>query len=495
VSKSKKRIRTKQFLNTLLVIIVVTLFISTAIIAIIYTQGGKITRTGIVETGSIRLEIQPEDKDNIVYLDDKQIKSDERLINNITPGIHTIRIESTKFHSWEKDIEISPSFVTTIQVKLFPLEPELTQLTQTNISKLFFSEDGSYAYYLVNDSLVEPNQQGLWRLRLEEQELFFRRNSDPEKIIALEDTSLSYFTDPDIEVKIDQTNNKMLIVNPTLQTVTIFDPTKSNTAEKIINLNEQIGFYPTKVNWFNNNNSLIVSNDEIIIEYNIVNQEKTIVGYLPETKPIYDTDGEILYAYSSINNSISLYQNQVARVLQLPSNFPINNINDLRFARDGSSIIIRSDTSYYYYHLEKKQFIKISDTGEIIDISFDGTSIIFNNNNQVVFTVIEKSLIDLSLSVKTTPSMIDINLKPKYINNSNLVIINNYPLEKIQISENDGSNIIDILNNTTIDNGYYKFQEDGSSLTLMVEDSSEENILNKNLFKLVLNTSSLPFNL
>jgi len=495
VSKSKKRIRTKKFLNTLLVIIVVTLFISTAIIAIIYTQGGKITRTGIVETGSIRLEIQPEDKENLVYLDDKQIKSDERLINNITPGIHTIRIESTKFHSWEKDIEISPSYVTTIQVKLFPLEPELTQLTQTNISKLFFSEDGSYAYYLVNDSLVEPNDQGLWRLRLEEQELFFRRNSDPEKIIALEDTSLSYFTDPDIEVKIDQTNNKMLIVNPTLQTVTIFDPTKSNTTEKIIDLNEQIGFYPTKVNWFNNNNSLIVSNDEIIIEYNIVNQEKTIVGYLPETKPIYDTDGEILYAYSSINNSISLYQNQVARVLQLPSNFPINNINDLRLARDGSSIIIRSDTSYYYYHLEKKQFIKISDTGEIINISFDGTSIIFNNNNQVVFTVIEKSLIDLSLSVKSTPSMIDINLKPKYINNSNLVIINNYPLEKIQISENDGSNIIDILNNTTIDNGYYKFQEDGSSLTLMVEDSSEENILNKNLFKLVLNTSSLPFNL
>ncbi|HRP37460.1 MAG TPA: hypothetical protein PLS50_06665, partial [Candidatus Dojkabacteria bacterium] len=68
MSKSKKRIRTKKFLNTLLVIIVVTLFISTAIIAIIYTQGGKITRTGIVETGSIRLEIQPEDKDNIVYL-------------------------------------------------------------------------------------------------------------------------------------------------------------------------------------------------------------------------------------------------------------------------------------------------------------------------------------------------------------------------------------------------------------------------------------------
>lgn len=495
MSKSKKRIRTKKFLNTLLVIIVVTLFISTAIIAIIYTQGGKITRTGIVETGSIRLEIQPEDKENLVYLDDKQIKSDERLINNITPGIHTIRIESTKFHSWEKDIEISPSYVTTIQVKLFPLEPELTQLTQTNISKLFFSEDGSYAYYLVNDSLVEPNDQGLWRLRLEEQELFFRRNSDPEKIIALEDTSLSYFTDPDIEVKIDQTNNKMLIVNPTLQTVTIFDPTKSNTTEKIIDLNEQIGFYPTKVNWFNNNNSLIVSNDEIIIEYNIVNQEKTIVNYSPDTEPIYDTDGEVLYTYSSANNTISLYQNQVARVLQLPSNFPINNINELRLARDGSSIIIRSDSSYYYYQLEKKQFIKISDTGEIIDISFDGTSIIFNINNQVVFTVIEKSLIDLYLTVKSTPSMIDINLKPKYINNSNLVIINNYPLEKIQISENDGSNIIDILNNTTIDNGYYKFQKDGSSLTLMVEDASEENILNKNLFKLVLNTSSLPFNL
>ncbi|MCA9380460.1 hypothetical protein KC675_04750, partial [Candidatus Dojkabacteria bacterium] len=140
-------------------------------------------------------------------------------------------------------------------------------------------------------------------------------------------------------------------------------------------------------------------------------------------------------------------------------------------------------------------FIEINNSGEIMDISFDGTSIIFNNNGQVVYSVIDKSLIDDSLMVQTTQSSINMDLKPKFINNSNLIIINNYPLRKMQISENDGTNLVDILNNTTIDNGYFKFQEDGSSLTLMIEDTSEENILSKNLFKLVLNTSSLPFNL
>ncbi|MCA9380147.1 hypothetical protein KC675_03105, partial [Candidatus Dojkabacteria bacterium] len=363
MSKTNKRIWTKKFLNTLLVIIVITLFISTAIIAIIYTQGGKITRSGIVETGSIRLEIQPEDRENLIFLDNKPVKSDERLINNVTPGLHTIRIESDKFHSWEKEILISPSYVTNIQVKLFPLEPELSQLTQTNISKLFFSEDGSYAYYLVDDPLVEPNQRGLWRLRLEEQELFFRRNSDPERILTIDDTTLSYFTDPGIEVKIDYNNNKMLIINPNIQTVTIFDPTKSSTAEKLINLNEQIGFYPSKIYWFNNNNSLIASNDEIIIEYNTVNQEKTIVAYIPDTQPIYDTNGDVLYTYSPDNKNISLYQNQVARILQFPANFPLDSIGDLRLARDGSSIIIKNESNYYYYQIEKKQFIEINNSG------------------------------------------------------------------------------------------------------------------------------------
>lgn len=495
MSITKKRNRKTRFLNTLLVIIVITLFISTAIIAIIYTQGGKITRSGIVETGSIRLEIQPEDKDNLIFIDDRLVKSNDKLINNITPGLHTIRIESSKFHSWEKEIEISPSYVTNLQVKLFPLEPELNQLTQTNISKLFFSEDGSYAYYLVNDPLVEPNEQGLWRLRLEEQELFFRRDSDPERILELGDPTLSYFSDPNIEVKIDHNNNKMLIINPSIQTVIILDPTKSNPTERTINLNVQLGFYPTKAYWFNNNNSLIASNEEIIIEYNTVNREKTVVNYIPDTQPIYDTNGEVLYLFSSTNDAISLYQNQVARTLELPANLPTNNINDLRLARDGSSVILRNENDYYYYQLEKKQFIKVNEVGDIIDISFDGTSIIFNNNDQIIFTVIDKSLTDESLLLQTSQSLIDVDLKPKFINNSNLIIINNHPLRSMQISDKDGTNIIDILKNTTIDNGYFKFQEDGSSLTLMIEDTSEENLLNKNLFKLVLNTSSLPFNL
>lgn len=478
-----------------MVIIVITMFISTVIIAIIYTQGGKITRTGIVDTGSIRLEIQPDEKINQVYIDEKPVKSDERLINNITPGLHTLRIESTKFHSWEKEILVSPSLVTNLQVKLFPLEPELTQLTQTNISKLFFSEDGSYAYYLVNDPLLESNQRGFWRVRLQEQELFFRRDSEPEKILNENDNALSYFSGSDVEVKIDKNNNKMLIINQSIQTILLLDSSKSNSNERIINLNDLIGFFPEKIDWFNNSNSLIVSNDEIIIEYNIVNQEKTVVNYVPGTQPIYDTNGDILYTYSPKDQNISLYQNQVSRILELPTNFPLIDMINLKLSLDGTSFIIENETGHYFYQFETKRFVKVIDSGEIIDVSFDGTSTIFNVNGKVTYAVIEKSLIDESLLVNIYPSLIDVELKPKFINNSNLVIINNHPLRTIQVSENDGSNIVNILENTFIDNGYYKFQEDGSSLTLMVEDTSEENVLNKNLFKLVLNTSSLPFNL
>lgn len=495
MSKSKKRIRTKKLLNTLVVIIVITLFISTAIIAIIYTQGGKITRTGIQETGSVRLVIQPDDKDHVVYVDDKVIKIDERLINNLTPGLHTIKIESIKFHSWEKEIEVYPSYVTTMQVKLFPLEPELTQLTQTNISKLFFAQDGSHAYYLVDDPLVELPEQGLWKVRLEEQDLFFRRDSEPEKIADMNEPVITYLSSPDVKVNIDSNNNKLLISDTKSNTIILFDPTKSNVQERFKNLKEHIGFFPTRVEWFNNNNSVIASNDEIIIEFNTVNLEKTVVEYVPSTEPIFDTNSNILYFYSSADKKIKLYQNKISREIQLPANFPINDIDNFTLSRDGSVLIFNAGNNYYHFEIDDKIFTLVNNGGEILDISYDGSSFLFDNNGNVNFVIVEQSLIDDSMLVQSKVSNIDVALKPKFINNSNLVIINNHPLKKMQICENDGTNLIDILSNTTVDNGYYKFQLDGSSLSLMIEDSSVDNILNKNIFKLVLNSSSLPFNL
>jgi len=491
----KKQIRKKKIVNYLIVALVAVFFVTASIIAIIITEGGRITKDGIVETGSIRLSIQPNNRNTIVYLNGKVVKPENNVINNVAPGEHSVRIESRGFHIWEKQLSVRPSLVTNLEARLFPLESELVQITQTNINKVFFSEDGSYAYYMVTDTELKQDQKGLWVLRLDDQEIFFRRGFVPQKIAELSDPVFELLDSEDVKVFPDNNNNRLLIVSSTLGKTVVFDPNQTNPLQRITDISSKVGFNPDNVLWFNNNNSLLISNDEILLELNLVNEEKTLISYTPQNRPVYASNGSVLFLYQTTGNKLFTYQNKLLKEQAFPGIVLPEDVSEMRLSTDAKSLLLSSNSNHYYFNLDLVQLKLLHSNSNLIDFSFDGSTSIFNENGQIVTARVEKLISPKDIVISATPTEIDPANHPHFIYNSNLIVFNNQQELKLQVSENDGSNIVSIVENTDIINGYYVFQKSGSSVVFLIEDESDENILSTNLFKLNFGSGSLPFNL
>lgn len=492
---TNKQTRKKKILTFLIVLLVAVFFITATIIAIIVTEGGRFTKDGIVETGSIRLQIQPSDRNANVFLNDKPVKLESSFINNVTPGEHTVRIESNQFHIWEKQVLVRPALVTTLEARLFPLEPELKQITQTNIDQVFFSKDGSLAYYLVSDSELPATDQGLWLLRLDDQEIFFRRGFTPEKIASASDRIFSLLSSEDVEVVPSDDGSQLLVISEIDNKLYIFNPKANNEAEKLNDISTLIGFKPENISWFNNNNSVIVSNSEIILELNLVNGEKTLINYTQESSPVYASNGSTVVFYQPSSKNLQSYQNKLIKDIKLSGVIIPDNVTDLRITNDAKSLLLSANLDHYFIDTELSKLRLIHRGSRVMDFSSDGTAAIFEENGKILTAAIEKILSTKDIEVKITSTEINPTHNPHFINNSNLVVFNNEDLSKLQVSENDGSNIVNIIQNTSVVNGYYVFQRSGASVVVLITDASDDNVLNTNLFKLNFGGGILPFEL
>ncbi len=492
---SNKQTRKNKILTFLAVLLVVTFFILGTIIAIIVTEGGKFTRDGIVETGSIRLQIQPSDRNVNIFINDKPVKLESSFINNVSPGEHTVRIESNQFHVWEKQVLVRPALVSNVEARLFPLEAKLNQITKTNIDHVFFSEDGSLAYYLVTDSDLEASERGLWLLRLDDQEIFFRRGFSPLKIASHTDRIFSLLNSEEVKVVPADDGSKLLIVSQKEEKFFVFDPQNSE-AEKLTEITLQIGFKPDSAFWFNNNNSIILSNSEIVLEFNLVNGEKTLINYTPGNAPVYSTNGSTVIFYQPANGQLYSYQNKVIKDIELSGVIIPDNITVLRVTTDAKSLLLTSsNVDHYFLDIELSKLRLVHKGSKLIDFSSDGSSAIFSAEEKIITAIIEKIVPEKELAIKVNTTQIDPSYNPHFINNSNLIVFNIEAQSMLQVSENDGSNIVNIVENTSVINGYYTFQRSGSSVVVLITDSAEENVLNTNLFKLNFGGGILPFEL
>lgn len=492
---TNNQIRKNNIRNYLIIILIIITFISTSIIAIIMTAGGKITKEGIIETGSIKLFIQPSNRNTSIFLDEKQVKPENGIINNVIPGQHLLRIESSQYHTWEKQIYIRGSLVTSVDIRLFPLEPELKQITQTNISKVFFSEDGNFAYYIVNDENLTPDQNGLWLLRLDEQEIFFKKNFTPTKIIDSSSSIFELLTTEGLKLMPDPNNNKIVIQLDTPQQTYIFDPKQVEPQKQLIDISSQVGFQPEKLYWFNNGNSLIISKQNIVTEYNLTNNEKTLIYYSNDSNIVYSSNDTSLYLYDPINTKLLTYQNKSLKEVDIPNiNLPVD-ITSIQISDDSKSMLLSSNLEHYYLSLD---FIKLEPIGQnstILDFSSDGTRIILNENSSIITITVDKIVTSKDITLNSYSTTLDYKNNPHFINNSNLIAFNNTEASSLQVSEDDGSNIITILGDSHVLDDYYAFQRSGSSVVVLVEDKAEDNILSTNLFKLNFKGGTLPFSL
>jgi len=179
----KHKIKTSLYLF----IASIFVFVATAI-AIIISQGGSVTETGVqTNMGVLRINIYPENTNYSLYVDDVAV---ENIINkgvNLPSGIKDIRIESVGMNSWKKKVEIQEGIVKDIFVKLFPTELKLEQVTNTNVSKMVFSQNGDYLFYTVENNPI-LTENGIWRLQIENNNLFiFNTNQNLIKFAELND--------------------------------------------------------------------------------------------------------------------------------------------------------------------------------------------------------------------------------------------------------------------------------------------------------------------
>jgi len=493
----KKQTRKRKYLTIILVLCVITLFLFSTLIAIIFTQGGKITRNGIINTGSVKLEIIPQNIDVEVFLDGKKVKVENDYINNIDPGDHSLRIESPDFHAWEKVVTIRPSLVSNVGVKLFPLDPELLQLTQTDIDQVFFSVDGSYAYYLVNSPLLSDNERGFWRIRLEDQDIFFKRsaNAVPEKLTELSAELYTILSSNNFVVNPDSNNRQLIIYTEDHSQQYLIDLGQNGSEIVITDLNELLGFIPTSVSWFNSNNSLIVANESLSVEFNLTNMEKTVIAYSPTDKITFSANNTSVFYHSTADNTLSSYQNKQSKKLKVsPTPLP-NNISNIWLSQDSNSLVLEADNAYYLFDLQSQKLLPLISDAKYIEMSFNGRTILFLKDEKLVTTSIDKIIAEDQISIKTNPLLIDPTHDPKFINNSNLLVFNNKLQGKLQVAEDDGTNIVDVLDNSEIVNGYFHFQKSGISLVVLLNNGDNENILKHNLYKLSLNQEGFPFKL
>lgn len=149
---------TRPIRLTLLVLCVVLFFIISPTI-ILYTAGYRYDwHNGLLkETGSINIDIEPEDTE--VYLNG--IRLQEKLpirLNNIVPAKYNLRIAASGYLDWTKEIEVKNKqtyYIKDIRL-LKKNKPQL--LVNEKIDNFFLSYNGQFILY----SLIKGNDTEIW---------------------------------------------------------------------------------------------------------------------------------------------------------------------------------------------------------------------------------------------------------------------------------------------------------------------------------------------
>lgn len=461
----------------MVVLAVFLLFAGIAAIAIIISRGGTLTDSGLVlESGVVRIQTDPADLIANFYLNDKEIKLQDKRINGLLAGEYTIRIEAEGYSSWEKTIKVDSGIVLDISAKLYPVELALSQLTNTNIDRAFFSESGEYVYYTVTNSQF-GSDIGIWRMRLAQSQFIFSPNQNqPEKISNLTPELKDLFSAGSYELIPSPDNNRLMIKddNNTIFVLSI----ASNPSVSPTNLETTLGFPIDHAAWFNNSGSIVVRSGKLLVEYNLNNSITTLVTFANEDDLIYAANNFVVYVIR--DNAIWQYQNSVLTPLKL-ENIQLPEQIDSIYTPTNSRrfLALKSGENYYYLDSEKSLLYKIDEPDlEYYAFSQDGRALLFKNNDLllafsvrevIALNTIETKLINTELAIVKDKDI------AKFVpQSSHFLHYKNGDDHVITVTEKDGSNQITLLNNSGIKNSDFGFDSTGNRFIVLLQDESAD---------------------
>jgi len=241
-------------------IISAIVFVLIAIILIFHVQGFRYDFENYRLTQAGMLIIQYHPKDVQVWVNDKLYQSSEGVskINNLIPKDYTIRISRLGYQTWEKRLTVKSKLVTWANnVRLFPEEPTVKNLTLANLAKVSFSPNEKNAAYIDKNgflSIVDLNNTNL-NLIINQSDLngynitdLVSWSPDNKKLIFLAKKSKGthYFLVTLTNTNVLSINNKLLITDLT---------PKLKIDSTII--------HPQSIQWFNQSGLLIKDKETV----------------------------------------------------------------------------------------------------------------------------------------------------------------------------------------------------------------------------------------
>lgn len=400
-----------------------SVFLTVAIVvALIYSQGNTITTEGIVSTGTIKLSVSP-NIDFSVDLDGdtKQVNSSNTL-NNISEGEYLLRITHPEYTDWEQTVQVRPGLVTDVSVQLFPKEIDFEQLSSTNINQVFFSASNRFAYYTVTDSSI-GSDLGIWRQTLLDSNIPLISES-ANKISNLTSTIKTAALDGELVLLPSPDDNSLLIFNPTsnkyylLQTNTYTEPSTDT----------EITFdYPiANISWLNNN-SLLIETDNILLDFNINQNESTIISYNADSDttptPFTKSSSSVVFIKEGL---IYQYFDGRAEEVELESISLPKNIEAVYSSKNNDTdFIITAHNNLYFFDLSSSLITNLGDL-EIISIAPSTRRLIAKDTstgelyNITIIVSLARNVIEVQKSkVSVTESELE---TAEWANNSNYFI-------------------------------------------------------------------------
>jgi hypothetical protein len=262
------------------------------------------------KTGLLVLKTQPPGVD--IYFNNRLLnEKTPTTINELLPGRYSLSLELKNHYAWKSFVQIHSGRVTRLEdIILFPLRPNIQNLSKERFSVFYLDEEKGFIYY------VDPEANSFYRSDLDGEDFEFM-------------ATLAKLTPPATQYKLSPDRKKILYFNQRQIGISYIQP-----AEQGLNINPAFTFnFPRQriqdCFWHSNSYYLVLITNKTVeaLEARPGFNSVVLVNLNKQnSKGFYDADSDTLYFLDSQKaQDNKIYDN----VYKLELNQKIRDINNL----------------------------------------------------------------------------------------------------------------------------------------------------------------------
>ena len=445
------------------------IFVALAGIALFIARGNIITDQGLVETGSVRFNVNPSGTYQ-VFLNEQVQTIANNSVSNLTPGSYDLKIDKQGYTSWHQSIDIRAGLVTDVTVQLFPQDLKLEQLSKTNVDKVFFSPSHRYAYYaIINYPL--GTQVGLWKQTLQQSNIPLIAEQ-PLKITNLTDLIAKDINGGKFTIKPSLDDTRILLLTTTATYVLDSSRYNEPATENKLDLS-----YPVdEINWLGSSSNLLIRSGNLLIDYDLNKKSSTIISYEADKTPIYSaTNNSVtyllrgkLYKYTSGNNTAVVLEN-----VTLPEN--------ITTIQTGSSsdtdLILKDGTKLFYLNVTDSYLTELG-AYDLVTMSPNGRNLIVSDGQKLTSITIDISLAFNSVQTQKKDTILTSDIDHQSIlwdpNSNYFVFQKTGENTKLYSADLTGNNVTQLLSSDSLTSpAYYGLPENNAGLIVRLLDGGQ----------------------